>query len=236
MRFRGTYPAYDDTILCVGVTNPMMPDIEYEAQKIPQRAGALGIAKTHGVRQIVATYQLNGKSAARNMALAAALALWAESDTAGQIVLDDAPDRFYLGILTDTSKPDYAQDWPEITLTFTCANPYAYSLTQHTANVGETIDYTGSVAVWPTLTFTPEQDLPSGQWGDGTRVLLIRDEEYLLRAGHTFVIDCANRYITEDGVSAMAHLSLLSDWLQLRRGINTITGPGGTVKWRDAYL
>lgn len=236
MRFRGTYPAYDEAILCVGITNPIVPEIEYTSQKIPQRAGELGIAKTYGARQIVATYQLNGKSAARNMQLAAALALWAESEAAGQIILDDAPDRFYLGILTNASKPDYSQDWPEITLTFTCANPFAFSLVQHTSNVGDDIDYSGDVAVWPTIEYTPTSNLASAQWGDGTRQLLISDADYTMQAGHAIAIDCANHLITDNGVNIMPYMGLLSDWLYMRRGINTINGPGGTVKWRNVYL
>jgi predicted phage tail component-like protein len=236
IRFQGTYPAYDESILLVGLQNEIIPEIEYTSQKIPQRAGVLGISKTHNVRTLAATYQLNGKSAARNMSLAAALAQWADSEAAGQLVLDETPDRFYFGILTNASKPDYAQEWPEVTLTFTCANPYAYSMEQHSANVGETIDYQGSVPVWPTIEYTPGSNLAQAQWTDGTRTLTISDPEYTLRAGHRIAMDCANRLATDNDVSIMAYITLFSDWLYMKRGPNTITGPGGVVKWRNVYL
>ncbi len=236
MRLNGVYPAYDDSILLVGLQNKILPNINYTSQKIPGQQGIIGISKTHDERIIIPTYQLNGKTEEKNMELTAALALWAESNTAGQIVLDKMPDRFYMGILTNTTDPEYTEDWPEVTLTFTCANPYAYSIAQHSAAVGDVIDYQGTVAVYPMIVFTPESDLTSAQWSDGTRTLIINDADYTMQAGHKIVIDCANRLITDNGVSIMAYKTLLSDWLYMARGINTITGPGGTVKWRNVYL
>ncbi len=236
MRFRGAYPADDDSILCVGLQNDILPVIEYTSQKVPCRAGVIGISKTHNERTVVVTYQLNGKSAARNMELAAALALWAESDTDGQIVLDETPDRYYWGLLTKASSPDYAEDWPEISLTFLCADPYAYSMEQFSANVGASISYTGTAPTKPTIEFTPGGNLTGAQWSDGTRALIIGDPDYTMQAGHTVIVDCAKRLITDNGVSIMAYQTLYSDWLRLDRGVSAITGTGGVVKWRNAYL
>lgn len=239
IRFRGVYPCYDDTIILTSLQIPILPEIGYTAQKIPQRPGVLGVDKTHNARTITAKFELNGKSAAKNAALAASLALWAESETAGQLIPDETPDRFYLALLSEASEPDYAQAFPEVELIFTCANPYAFSVAQQQENVGETIVYGGSVAAWPTIEFTPQADIDSAQWTDGTRILRIEDVSgaYKLQAGHTFVIDCANRRITDnDDTSVMEHLTLLSDWLFIKRGVNNITGAGGIVKWRNIYL
>lgn len=236
IRYRGLYASYDDSIILVNLTNPPLPEITYQTQKIPLMTGVLGISKTHNARVIKATFQLNGKSAARNAQLAAALALWAESEATHKLILDEATDRFYRAILTETTEIDYSEAWPEVTLTFTCPNPYAFSIAEYSENVGDAIAYDGDVSVWPVIEFTPATDLSSAQWTDGTRTLKIEGTDYTLQAGHKFVIDCANKVITDNGDSIMQHMTLLSDWLHLQRGINTITGAGGVVKWRNIYL
>lgn len=236
IRFRGVYPAYDDSIIVTSLKNEIMPRITYTAVKVPHRPGMLGVDKTHDARTITVTFELNGKSAQKNAALAHQLAVWAESDEAGQIMLDDQPERIYMGLLSNATEADYAEPWPEVTLTFTCDNPYGFASEPTQANVGSLVLYEGDIDVWPVITFVSTQDLTSAQWYDGTHIIRLDDPGYTIRAGHTIVIDNANRFVTDNGESIMHYLTLASDWMYLKRGANTITGPGGIVKWRDIYL
>lgn len=233
IRFRGVYPCYDDSIILTGCENGIMPNITYESIKIPHRPGIISASKTHDERAIKLTFELCGHTAERNARLGAALAHWAESENDAQFVFDEQPDRFYLARLTSASPVDYAAESPEVELVFTCANPYGFSVKPLSALVGETIFYNGNVATWPTLTYTADKAITSARWSDGKGVIQL---DYDIPKGHEIIIDNANRLITDNGTPVMQHLSLYSDWLRLERGVNTITGTGGTVSWREVYL
>ncbi len=234
IKFRGIYPAYDDSIILTAASNPILPTIGHSEIKIPQRAGVLSYDKTHDEREISLTYELNGKSAARNAALAAQLARWAESAAAGQMVFDEMPDRFYLARLIDASPPDYAQPFPTITLKFLCANPYAFATEQSSANVGDLITYGGDVRVYPVITFQPTESQNGAQWQVGTKRLVI--DGYTIPSGHTVKVDNANHLITDNDVNIMRYLTVASDWLYIERGGVTISGTGGVITWRNIYL
>jgi predicted phage tail component-like protein len=236
IRFRGVRPAYDDSIILIAANNPLSPEIEYTSQKIPLRPGVFGVDRTHNARVIDLTFELNGKSATRNALLAAQLIKWADSDADGQLIFDEQPDRYYQAILTSVGKINYAAAFPEVNMTFTCANPYGFAAKESTAAVGMSFIYSGDAKVYPVIEHTPESNISSAQWSDGTRIMRIQDSGYTITSGHVIKVDNATRVVTDNGSSIMQHITLLSDWLYLKKGENTIQGTGGVVKWRDIYL
>lgn len=233
--FRGVYPASDDSLILTAAANPILPAIGHSSIKIPQRAGVLFHDKTHDEREISLTYELNGKSAARNAALAAQLADWAESAVAGQLVFDEMPDRFYLAILTDATPPNYADAFPSITLKFLCADPYAYALIESTANMGGTINYLGTARAYPIITYQPEEAQPGGYWQIGSKRVTL-SSDYTIASGHTISIDSANRLITDNGANILRYMTIASDWLCIERGGMKTSGTGGVITWRNTYL
>lgn len=235
IKFRGVYPAYDDSIILKAAVNPIMPTIGHDSIKIPGRVGVLSHNKTHDEREISLTYELNGKSAARNAALAAQLARWAESEAAGQMVFDEATDRYYLARLIDTTPPDYAQPFPTVTLKFLCANPYAFAKTESSANVGELITYGGDVRAYPLITYAPTTAKAGAYWIIGTMRLTI-DSSYTIHAGHTIKVDNASHLITDNDTNIMRYMTVASNWLYIERGGITVQGTGGVVTWRNIYL
>ncbi len=234
IKFRGTYPAYDDGIILTSASNPILPEIDHDEVKIPHRAGIIELWKSHNAREISLKYELNGKSAARNAALAAQLARWAESTEAGQMVFDEMPDRFYLARLISATAPDYAQPFPTVTLKFLCANPYAFATQESSANVGSLIIYEGDVRAYPLITYTTTANQNGALWQCGAMRLEISG--YTIPAGHTVTIDNANHLITDNGVNIMRYLALASDWIYIERGGVTINGTGGVITWRNIYL
>lgn len=233
IRYRGVYPVNDQSIILTNLQMTPMPEIEYTTAKVPQMPGLISVDKTHNSRTISLTFQLNGKTPAENMALMALLASWAESAYEEQLILDERPDVYYLATLTETDETDLAEMWPEVTLTFTCPYPYALSVAVKSAQVGAALTYGGDIPAWPTITFQPAAATVNPQWSNGAQIITL---DYTVPAGHIVIIDNAKHKITDNGESAMQHLSLLSDWIPLNKGQNIITGPGGLVEWREVRL
>lgn len=233
--FRGVRPYYGDDAFLLSCRVQQIPTIENEKTIIPQRPGVLSSQKMHRERMIYLSFELLGHGAKRNAEIAESIAIWAETTGDERFVLDEMPDRFFLARLDEASEVDYAEEYPTFDLSFVCSNPYAYSIDGYSEKVGETIAYYGTVAAWPCIRFTPDFDTPAPTWSDGTRIIAF-DSDYTALAGHEIVIDCANRYATDNGNSIMQHLSITSDWLKLERFSNRITGSGGRVEWRNAYL
>lgn len=233
IRYRGTYPANDQSILLTNLNISPMPEIVYTAAKIPQMAGLLPIDKTHNARTINATFQLNGRTPDENEALSVQLARWAESAYEEQLTLDERPGFYYLATLTGATEADLAEMWPEVTLTFTCPYPYALSSAIKDMAIGNPFTYAGDIRAWPTITFLATQAKTGAQWSNGKGIITL---DYTILAGHTVIIDNAKHLITDNGESVLQHLSLLSDWLYLDPGGNTVTGPGGLVQWREVCL
>lgn len=231
--FRGIRPYYGEAAFLTSARNQLTPEIISETINIPGRPGVLNVSKQHGARTIGLTFELLGHSAQRNAEIAADIAAWAESETEGQFVFDELPDRFYLARLLETSEVDYAEEAPEIELTFMCANPYAFSLKEYEKTTGAPIWYEGTVAVWPKIIFEPKAEVVSPVWTCGDRKIELTG--YTAQPGHTITIDNANRLITDDGASIMRYMSIDSDWFCLKRGNNRIDG-GGRVVWRNVYL
>jgi len=233
IRYRGTYPVNDQAIILTNLNITPVPEIEYTTAKIPQMAGLMPIDKTHNARAINTTFQLNGKTPDENATLLAQLARWSDSDYEEQLTLDERPGLYYLATLTGSTEADLAEMWPEVTLTFTCPYPYALSTAIKDAAVGNPFTYAGDIRAWPTITFLATEATAGAQWSNGQRIVTL---DYTILAGHTVIIDNAKHAITDNGESILQHLSLLSDWMYLTKGQNTITGPGGLVQWRDICL
>lgn len=236
IRFNGSYPATDDSIILLSAQISPIPKIVAERVAVPGRAGMLQVSRQHAERTIRLNYELNGKSAQHNAQLMRALALWAESSAPKRLIADELPDRFFLAQLESIGAPDLADAFPEVELTFFCADPYGYALEESTGAVGAAVTNSGDVAVKPVITFAAANNYTGASWSCGGRTISLLS--YPIQAGHTIVIDCAAGVITDNGASdaIMQALSLTSDWLELAPGSNTITGPGGTVKWRTTWL
>lgn len=236
IQFRGAKPAADDRIILTSFRKSPVPTIESEHLRIPGRPGILLMDRRHAERIITATFELNGKSAAANEALAVQLARWAESSAPGQLVHPERPEAFYLAQLAGMSEPDLAEAFPTIDVDFICADPYAYSLAEQSAQVGTSFTVQGDVPALPVITLVPTSNLAGGIWVLGGQTISILG--YTLQAGHSIVIDCAKRVITDNGQpdAIMQKLSLQSDWITLSPGSRSITGPGGTITWRTTWL
>lgn len=233
--FRGVRPYYGNDAFLLSCAVEPVPKIEHETVIIPGRPGVLTTHKIHRERHIRLSFELLGHSAERNASIAEAIAVWAETTGDERLILGETPDRFYLAKLHESGEVDYAEEYPTFDLSFICANPYAYSIESFSEKVGETIAYYGTVAVWPCIRFVPDADVNAPTWSDGTRMIAF-DSDYTAMAGHEILIDCANKVCTDNGESIMEHLSIMSDWLKLERLENMITGSGGYVEWRNAYL
>jgi predicted phage tail component-like protein len=233
IRYRGQYPANDQSIILVGLSLPPVPEIEYSTSKVPKMPGLIPIDKTHNSRSINATYQLNGKTPEENMALLAQLARWAESAYEEHLTLDERPGFYFLATLAGASESDLSQMWPEVTLTFACPYPYLLSSDLKSASVGSAFQYNGDILAWPIITFTPTTDTEGTQWSNGDQIITI---EHTIMAGHTITVDNGKHTIMDNGESIMQHLDLLSDWISIAKGENTITGTGGLVQWREICL
>lgn len=233
--FRGVRPYYGEDAFLKSCRIDSLPSIENETAIIPHRPGVLNVSKIHRERSINLEFDIRGRTPSKNGQIVESIIRWAETDTDERFIADEFPDRFFLARLTSADDPDYAEEFPTLKLAFTCANPYGYSLNEYSEAVGETIAYYGTVAYWPTITFTPTVDTPGPHWSDGTRFLTF-ESDYVAKAGHEIVIDCANRVCTDNGDSIMEYLNLNSDWLKLERFENKIQGTGGRVLWRCAFL
>lgn len=233
--FQGVRPYYGDDAFLISCRVQPIPTIENEKVTIPLRPGVISSQKIHRERRIHLSFELLGHNAKRNAEIAQSIALWAETSSDEQFVLDEQPDRFYLAKLDESGEVDYAEEYPVYDLTFVCSNPYAYSIDTYSGNVGGAIAYSGTVAAWPCIRFIPEADVNAPTWSDGARIISF-DADYTARAGHEIVIDCANRCAIDNGESIMQHLAITSDWLKLECGDNQIVGSGGIVEWRNVYL
>ena len=234
IRYKGTYPAYDDSIILTKLECPALPSVQHDTVRIPCRPGNILTAHNHGERKIRATFELNGKNAMRNATLAAQLIKWAASSEPAQLILDETPDRYFLAQLTDATAPDYAAQYPTITLTFTCDNPYSFALEWSAEQVGREFWYLGTVAVWPVIVLQPQSKVENPSWSANGRMIELSG--LTIVPGDDLIIDNANRKITINGQNAMPYLTLDSDWLYMHPGITKIEGSCGKVVWRDVYL
>lgn len=236
IKYKGVYPAVDDSIILTRCLIHPISNITQDTIKIPGRPGVLHVNRSHSERPIELSFELNAKTSKQNAALAAHLSDWAESTTPQQLIPDEQPDRYYLAQLESMSAPDLAEPFPVITVRFVCADPYAYSLAERSMSVGNPMVNDGNVHVRPVIRFTPSALHVGATWSLNGRSISILG--YSIQPGHTIIIDCVNRVITDNGQAdaIMQKLSLTSDWLELAPGSNDISGPGGVATWRDAWL
>lgn len=237
IKLNGIAASYSDEILLIGLEIAPFPTRRSLETSIPLRAGAIYIGYSYEPRPIKATFALHGKSAERNAELAHALAVWASGDKAQQLIVDETPDRYYLAETESIDEIDYAEQFPELRIQFKCMNPFAYSLESREALPGDTFYYHGDVETEPVIQYVPAADVQGATWRLNDRQMEITEQQ-TIPSGHTILVDCANKIVTDNGDSTiMKHLSLYSDWLRIRPGANTFQGAEGSkLQYRECYL
>jgi len=106
---------------------------------VPARAGAWRFPEAPGPKKLTIDLHLLADSFAVRRAACNALALWLTPSIAEevQIIVDDEPDRFYLGMFDDDRAPDEWLIAAEISLVFN-VDPYRHATTLSTVTVTAT--------------------------------------------------------------------------------------------------
>lgn len=236
IKLNNIYASYNEDIFLTSLRIFPIP-IENVVHAIPKRAGALRSERSYGVRQIQASFAINGKNEKKNAELYNALLYTLTYDEPKPLVADEQPDRFYLAELVEASEIDLAAQHPECTFTFECLNPFAFSLETYTIEESQPFYYDGQIATAPLLEYTPDTSgVASKRWEVNGKHIEIKDHAFV--AGRKVLVDNMNAVISEgDSSEIMAKLTLSSDWLRIVPGLNTCQlGENAKLRYRKVYL
>jgi predicted phage tail component-like protein len=205
-----------------------MPPIEVPFAEIPNRAGAAAYKRNKiGVRQIEIEITLDAVSFADMRARVRSLAMFLIYTDAKELIFSDEPGKKYLARFNSTGT-----DLEELiytgtgTITFTCFDPYAYSLNEQTLlGTGNAVTFTnaGTAPLYPRLRVYPNIDLEFVKFtNEQSGKIALYDAPW--PAATALVIDCnKNRvYRESDGANMIANLSLDSEFFSIAPGPVTI--------------
>lgn len=165
---------------------------------------------------------------------------WLHTKSKAQLIVDDQPDRYDMGVVEDEIEPKFEGVMAEFEVQFHC-EPYAYSLAPKTQNfVSDSLTITneGTAPASPkfTATFTAtatEYKL----WFGNYFIRIVRN--FII--GDILVIDNAISKVTVNGVNAMANLDLNSRFFGIDTRTNALnvtpTAKATTViTWKERWL
>lgn len=220
----------------VTVRRCLAPEIDVSYDEPPGISGAIINGVRLGPLEVECVCRLGNFDAYDLAELRHRLAAVLFSTEPRPLVLPDDPDKYHLAVLSGKTDLDRLYVYPEVTLTFFCADPVAYGRAR-VAEVGD--DATrliagGTFRALPTVTATPPKT--SGSW-------TVENEttgEYVEVLGgfdgtETVVVDMAAQRTTVDGTARA--VSLESDYFSISGNCELSVSEGeAVVEWRERWL
>lgn len=223
------------------VDSPILPPIEQKILTVPDRVGGFHIGRLKGTRTETIKITVLADSQEELAAKKRILANWLDTDTPQRFLYSYELQMEYLAILDGETNLDKIVTDGETTLTFVIPEPVALGTTR-TANLdsaSNVITYSGTERGFPvfTVTFTQAStNFDLTHFETGNRVYLVRS----FAVNDRLVIDNRNGKVTLNGVLGMEYLSIISDYIYLNPGTNTINvTPNGKAtiiaEWRERF-
>lgn len=215
------------------VKRPMLPSRDVQMITAAGMVGAwLGRVK-RGIRIIEADIRLLGDLSTRRQT-AREIGAWLDDDTAQALSFDDEPDKTYYAILNGNLDFDESSRiLGEFTLSFICADPYAYGLHHDVTPVsGGTVPNGGTADALPVFTLTSHAAQNSlTVTANGKTIKISRS----LVANDVVVIDCKAHSVKLNGADAMSILTIDSRFITLPAGQPTTISWNGNMTVQVQY-
>lgn len=217
------------------VENTVLPPVNPKTIEIAGRHGGLDFGRVYGMRQIVATIGIKGKSLQEVRSIVRELAKLLDSDKLESLILLDEPDVEYKARVTGESSLKPLYRYEEASITFLCPDPFPNDLALQTVNLNTTgttnVNVLGSAETYPTFTITM-----NGNGNTFTITNVVSNVSTSLTLfdnfvnGDVVIVDCSTGKITVNG-SVRNILTLDTDFITLGSGSNVLDFTGsGTVK------
>ncbi len=217
------------------VSRDLLPKRRLETTEVSAMDGAHVADTGLETLEISVTCRLLAESAADVSDCRRLLAHALHSSTAARLILPDEPDRYYLAWFEGGSAPSGSVRYPQVKLSFLCADPVAYGEAK-TATVGTSntiVSAGGTYKACPVITCKPASgsywQLTNVTTGDFVRV------EAAFTGSQTVVLDMARERCTVNGTDHA--VTLTSDFFALD-GTQTLKTSSGTasLEWEERWL
>ena len=228
--FRGIDPERSWPVNVVGMTVQPIGSVAAAVLVIPRRNSALLDTQSRGAKQIQITFALLcGPD--RVQAVLDKLNAWAWGGE-GDLQLHADERRCYRAALQATSTAEYGVG-SRVTYTFVAPRGLKYGPPVKRALPGAAI-YVGGTAETPLrLSCTLAREAERLTWSNGVQHVTLAGR---FAAGGTVRLDSEEELAVWNGQNAMRFLTYDSRFFGLRPGRNALTGPGGTLEYREAWL
>lgn len=211
----------------------------HDTADVNGRHGRYYYGQVYDVREIEVTVLLSGKSDEMMRKQYESLNALLYATSPKKLVFGDDSDRYYRAVFSKSSVNKEVSNSMFLTLTFTCHDPFKYSLTksQSLAVTRYNITYNGDFPCKPKMTIKTQA---------GSEIVLthVQTGKYIRLkgtyiAGPSLVIDCASRKITLNGRNELANFDMVnSRFFEFTKGTNTLNVTGGTlinVEWQEVF-
>jgi predicted phage tail component-like protein len=151
--FRGQHSS-DFGIILNSLKRSILPPIQEKTITIPYMAGAHYFGKQIGERTFSLTVTVQGTDADDLNNKLSDIATWLNSDQEEEIVFDKEADKSYYGFFTGSTDLSELVTIGQATLTFVCADPYAYGVEVESAEQTTSpfsLDVGGKEATYPDI-------------------------------------------------------------------------------------
>jgi predicted phage tail component-like protein len=205
----------------------ILPPIEARTLDLPLVHGGIDYGRRYGMREIEVQVSIKSNSYTNLRTKIRQIAKWLNSENLERLSFSDEPDKYYMARVVDSTVLDDLYLYEETTLKFLCPSPFAFSLTEATGSLtkGGTLQHTmlGTIDTYPvfTITFTAATSSYTISSTVGTQSYLIELKDNFI-IGDVVKVDCGTGKITVNGSTRQNILTLDSDLIVLKEGVNYI--------------
>lgn len=188
------------------------------------------LSKRRGIRQINIDVTVIGESANNLRVKTREIGAWLDTDEPKVLIFNDESDKREIAVLDGNTDLEELMTIGQGTITFTLLNTFSESVNPTTVNLTGTMNHTviGTAHTYPIITATATSSQPSftisrTQNGITESVTIT----HAFASTNTLVIDMKNGSIKINGQDRMATMSYLSDFFDLKSGVNSLTVSSG---------
>lgn len=230
MMFRGIDPERSWPVHVVGITVQPIGSVAASVLTFPRRNSAILDIQSRGPKQIAITFALLcGPDKVQSVI--DKLNAWAWGGE-GDLQLHADERRSYRAVLQGTSAADYGIG-SQVTYTFVAPSGIKYGPPIKRPLSTAAIYVGGNTETPLQIALTLEQAATRLTWSNGAQHVTLTGD---FATGTTIKIDSDREIATWNGQNAMRFLTYDSRFFGLQPGHNQITGPGGHLAYREAWL